>query len=85
MSGTLGQGKIQALDGVRGIAIGCVMALHFAGSYFPGGAIGVDLFFALSAYLITTLLLHERQISGTVRFRDFYVRRALRLAVVVWA
>lgn len=80
-------GQRPALDGVRGVAILAVMALHAAASYFPGGAVGVDVFFALSAFLITSLILEEvGRRGGCFSFKDFYVRRALRLgpALILW-
>jgi peptidoglycan/LPS O-acetylase OafA/YrhL len=67
-----------ALDGVRGLAIAPVVALHAFG--WPSeGALGVDLFFVLSGFLITALLLEERASTGTISFRRFYRRRAARL------
>jgi peptidoglycan/LPS O-acetylase OafA/YrhL len=70
----------RGLDGLRGIAILLVVASH---SRIPlvkfGGTTGVTLFFVLSGYLITTLLLTERERTGTVSLRRFYQRRALRL------
>jgi peptidoglycan/LPS O-acetylase OafA/YrhL len=67
-----------ALDGLRAIAITAVVLYH-AGGFAPGGYIGVDLFFVLSGFLITTLLLGEQADRGTVSLRSFYRRRALRL------
>ncbi len=74
------------LDGLRGYAVLAVIAFHFSqrdfqGSsvMFPGGAIGVDVFFVLSGFLITYLLLYELRTTGSVDLRRFYVRRALRL------
>jgi peptidoglycan/LPS O-acetylase OafA/YrhL len=69
------------LDGLRGVAILIVLGAHtgvpgFAGG---GGGVGVALFFVLSGYLITSLLLAERERVGRVDLRAFYVRRALRL------
>ncbi|HEX4015564.1 MAG TPA: acyltransferase [Frankiaceae bacterium] len=66
-----------ALDGLRAIAIGLVFAEHFGG--FLPGTLGVDVFFVLSGYLITGLLVSERDRRGRVSFRSFYRRRALRL------
>jgi len=66
-----------ALDGLRGVAIGCVLVAHTIG--WPNGAIGVDLFFVLSGFLITVLLLEEWEATGTVSLSLFYRRRALRL------
>jgi len=48
-----------ALDGVRAVAVLSVMAYHFGASWMPGGFLGVDMFFVLSGYLITSLLLVE--------------------------
>jgi peptidoglycan/LPS O-acetylase OafA/YrhL len=71
-------GHVPALDGLRGVAIAIVVAYHAFG--FPlGGWLGVDLFFVLSGFLITTLLLEEHAATGAVRLRAFYVRRARRL------
>ena len=69
------------LDGLRGIAILVVLGAHtgvpgFAGG---GGGVGVVLFFVLSGYLITSLLLSERRRTGQVDLRAFYIRRGLRL------
>jgi peptidoglycan/LPS O-acetylase OafA/YrhL len=82
-----------ALDGLRAVAILSVMAGHTWGWLLPGGFVGVDIFFVLSGFLITTLLLEERERTGRISLRLFYARRALRLlpalgalvvAVVVW-
>jgi peptidoglycan/LPS O-acetylase OafA/YrhL len=67
------------LDGIRAIAVLGVVAFHSRGGAFPGGYIGVDVFFVLSGYLITTLLMAEHASTGRVSFRRFYARRALRL------
>jgi peptidoglycan/LPS O-acetylase OafA/YrhL len=71
-------GYVPALDGLRGIAIAIVVAYHAFGYPF-GGWLGVDLFFVLSGFLITTLLLEERAATGTIRWSAFYARRARRL------
>lgn len=72
-----------ALDGIRGLAIAAVIASHFVPMVIPGGfsggAYGVLVFFVLSGYLITTLLLREYDSSGRVDIKAFYIRRALRL------
>ena len=67
------------LDGLRGLAIIAVMLFHAGISTFGGGFIGVDLFFVLSGFLITALLVHEHQMHGSVSLRNFYMRRVLRL------
>jgi peptidoglycan/LPS O-acetylase OafA/YrhL len=66
------------LDGLRGAAILLVVLSH--AGWVPGGFTGVDLFFALSGYLITTKLLAEVDRSGTVQLGAFYRRRVARLA-----
>jgi peptidoglycan/LPS O-acetylase OafA/YrhL len=72
-----------ALDGVRGIAIAIVVAFHAFG--WPGeGTLGVDLFFVLSGFLITTLLLEEHEATGAISIRGFYGRRARRLLPAVF-
>ena len=72
-----------ALDGIRGLAISAVIASHFVPAFVPGGfkggAYGVLVFFVLSGYLITTLLLKEYDASGRIDIKAFYARRALRL------
>lgn len=70
-------GHRPVLDGLRGIAILLVILSHTG--VVPNGYVGVDLFFALSGFLITTLLYEERQRAGTISLRRFYERRARRL------
>src|SRR5579864_9589348 len=65
-----------SLDGVRGVAIAAVIAFHLG--YLPGGWVGVDIFFVLSGFLITGLLLTEAA-TGEIRLRAFWARRARRL------
>ncbi|MEY2475045.1 MAG: hypothetical protein QOG87_360 [Actinomycetota bacterium] len=67
------------LDGVRAIAIVAVMAFHAELSQAPGGFLGVDVFFVLSGFLITALLVEERQTTGRLHLGHFYARRGLRL------
>jgi peptidoglycan/LPS O-acetylase OafA/YrhL len=64
---------------VRALAILLVLGTHFAEHTFPAGYIGVDVFFVLSGFLITTLLIRERIANGAISIRAFYTRRALRL------
>ena len=69
-----------ALDGLRGLAILAVMAYHSSlRTVLPGGFLGVDLFFVLSGFLVTVMLLQDHQQDGAVHLRRFYVRRMLRL------
>jgi peptidoglycan/LPS O-acetylase OafA/YrhL len=72
--------RIEGLDVIRGIAIGLVLLRHAWPDVFKGaGVAGIVVFFALSGYLITGVLLRELQATGRVRFRRFYARRARRL------
>jgi peptidoglycan/LPS O-acetylase OafA/YrhL len=72
-------GHRPALDGLRGLAILAVLGIHTHPSVLRGGYLGVDLFFVLSGFLITALLVQEHQRSGAISLRRFYLRRALRL------
>ena len=69
-----------SLDGLRTVAVGIVLAAHGGIPYFRSGGVGVDIFFVLSGFLITTILVKERARTGTINFRNFYARRFLRLA-----
>jgi peptidoglycan/LPS O-acetylase OafA/YrhL len=66
-----------ALDGLRGAAVAAVVLFH--GDHLAGGYLGVDLFFVLSGFLITSLLLAETAATGTVALGGFWARRARRL------
>ena len=80
-------GQRPALDGVRALAIIGVMGLHADARVFGGGFLGVDIFFVLSAFLITSLVIGERESSGgSYDFKSFYWRRAFRLlpALLIW-
>lgn len=67
------------IEGLRGIAILLVVAYHAGIRGFAGGYVGVDVFFVLSGYLITGLLVQEVERSGTIDLAAFYARRARRL------
>ena len=68
---------VPALDGLRGLAVAAVLAFH--AEHLTGGFLGVDLFFVLSGYLITSLLLHEARAAGRIDLGRFWSRRARRL------
>ena len=72
---------VPALDGLRGAAIAAV--LLYPGGHLAGGYLGVDLFFVLSGFLITTLLLAERHATGRIGLRQFWARRVRRLGTHV--
>ncbi|HZP95128.1 MAG TPA: acyltransferase [Candidatus Limnocylindria bacterium] len=89
-SAWIGSGRVPSLDGLRAIAVAGVLVDHVATSGgFPipdslmhvtaKGAMGVDLFFVISGFLITLLLLRERERYGAFSLRGFYTRRALRI------
>ncbi len=67
------------LDGIRAIAVAAVVLYHGRAPWLPGGFLGVDIFFVLSGYLITSLLLAELRRSDGVNLRRFWLRRARRL------
>jgi peptidoglycan/LPS O-acetylase OafA/YrhL len=73
------EGRVDSLDGLRALAVLVVMGAHAELTFFVGGGVGVDVFFTLSGFLITTLLLQEWRREGRVSLRMFYARRALRL------
>lgn len=72
-------GYLPGLDGVRALAVIGVLLYHADLSWLPGGFLGVDVFFVLSGFLITSLILEEFDRSGRVDFRKFYLGRARRL------
>src|SRR5487761_1979555 len=67
------------IEGLRAIAVVLVVLFHASIGGFSGGFVGVDVFFVISGFLITGLLLRERQASGTISLSTFYSRRARRL------
>ncbi len=67
------------LDGVRAVAVIAVVLYHADVPWIPGGFLGVDVFFVLSGFLITSLLLVELDRTGRIDFKRFYIRRARRL------
>ncbi len=70
---------IPAIDGLRALAVIAVMFYHLGFSWIPGGFLGVDLFFVISGYVITRLLLDSIEQSGGLDLRGFYIARARRL------
>ena len=70
---------LPGLDGLRAIAVLLVMVYHFWPTVLPGGMIGVDIFFVISGFLITSLLLREGALTGKIALGSFWIRRARRL------
>ncbi len=70
---------LPGLDGLRALAVTAVVLYHLDLPWIPGGFLGVDVFFVLSGFLITTLVLEEVERTGRLSYRRFYLRRARRL------
>ena len=71
--------RLPGLDGLRAVAVLAVIVYHAGLGWLPGGFLGVDVFFVISGFLITTLLLAERDRLGHIRLKAFWLRRARRL------
>jgi peptidoglycan/LPS O-acetylase OafA/YrhL len=74
-----GSRYVRGLDGLRALAVLGVIVFHFSRDALPAGFLGVDVFFVVSGYLITTLLLREVGASGRISLPSFWARRARRL------
>jgi peptidoglycan/LPS O-acetylase OafA/YrhL len=70
------------LDGLRAVAVLLVVISH--AGFLRSGTLGVDLFFVLSGFLITSLLLEEHAVNGSISLSGFYIRRAFRLFPALW-
>ncbi|MGN7759907.1 acyltransferase family protein [Paenibacillus sp. 22594] len=88
-----GRRHMNGLDGLRAVAVLAVIAYHLDLGFMPGGLFGVGLFFVLSGYLITDILLFQWHNTGSINLKDFYIRRARRLlpgmfavmaAIMIW-
>ncbi|MDA2969144.1 MAG: acyltransferase family protein [Actinomycetota bacterium] len=75
---------IPSLDGIRALSVLAVIVYHANKLWLPGGFLGVEVFFVISGYLITLLLLAESEKSGTVSLKQFWLRRARRLLPALW-
>jgi peptidoglycan/LPS O-acetylase OafA/YrhL len=86
----LTSGRVSAIDGLRGVSILLVLCSHLQGpvtarvSYYFSGWYGVDIFFVISGFLITSLLLQERDATGSISLRNFYFRRFARIFPVYY-
>ena len=70
---------IPEVDGLRGLAVIAVLLYHFGVSWIPGGFLGVDLFFVISGYVITRLILDSIESNNGLDLRGFYIARFRRL------
>jgi peptidoglycan/LPS O-acetylase OafA/YrhL len=77
--GNRGVPYLPGLDGLRGIAVTAVLVYHANHAWLGGGFLGVEVFFVISGYLITLLIITEHERTRTVDLRNFWVRRARRL------
>ena len=75
---------LPGLDGLRAVAVVAVIFYHANHSWLRGGFLGVEVFFVISGYLITLLLLAESTRNGRIDLRDFWLRRARRLLPALW-
>jgi peptidoglycan/LPS O-acetylase OafA/YrhL len=74
-----------SLDGIRAVAVIAVVLYHADQRWIPGGFLGVDIFFVVSGYLITSPLIEERRGSMTTDLKQFWLRRAKRLLPALFA
>ena len=77
--------RLPGLDGLRAIGAIAVLAYHLIPHYVPGGFTGVDVFFVLSGFLITALLIHHQDKTGHLGVRGFWLKRIRRLFPAVFA
>lgn len=73
------RGRFSGLDGLRALSVLAVVVYHLFPGILPGGFIGVDVFFVISGFLITSLLMRERTSTGRIDLRRFWIRRGRRL------
>ncbi|MFM9132021.1 MAG: acyltransferase family protein, partial [Actinomycetota bacterium] len=75
---------IPGLDGLRALAVIAVIIYHADSRWLGGGFLGVEVFFVISGYLITLLLVAERERTGSISLGNFWMRRARRLLPALW-
>ena len=75
---------LPSIDSLRALAVLVVIIYHVDVNYLPGGFLGVDLFFVLSGYLISSLIIKEYRKTGSLNLYNFYIRRARRLLPAVY-
>ncbi|NCX79024.1 MAG: acyltransferase, partial [Actinobacteria bacterium] len=77
-------GYMPALDGVRALAVMAVIVYHANKKWLGGGFLGVEVFFVISGFLITSLLIAEHEQHGSISLKKFWLRRARRLLPALW-
>jgi len=77
-------GYLPALDGVRALAVMAVIVYHANKKWLGGGFLGVEVFFVISGFLITSLLIAEHEQHGSISLKKFWLRRARRLLPALW-
>ncbi|MFM8645015.1 MAG: acyltransferase family protein, partial [Actinomycetota bacterium] len=77
-------GYLPALDGLRALAVMAVVVYHANKQWLGGGFLGVEVFFVISGFLITSLLIAETERDGTISLKHFWLRRARRLLPALW-
>ena len=77
-------GYLPALDGVRALAVVAVIVYHANKQWLGGGFLGVEVFFVISGFLITSLLIAESERDGRINLKQFWLRRARRLLPALW-
>jgi peptidoglycan/LPS O-acetylase OafA/YrhL len=76
---TISKTYLAGLDGLRAVAVAAVVLYHLFPTFVPGGFIGVDIFFVISGFLITSLFITEHTRTGRVDLKRFWIRRARRI------
>jgi peptidoglycan/LPS O-acetylase OafA/YrhL len=85
MSEETRMGYQPALDGLRALSVIAVILYHAGIQWIPGGFIGVEVFFVVSGFLITSLMIDEQHVLGKVSLKQFWIRRARRLLPALFA